>query len=191
MIVVVVVNQPASLPESETVRPARFSAPQFLRMVDEGIFDDDHVELVHGEIIQLSPANTPHARMIPRLSIWLGQRIEADRILADAFIRLDDQSVRAFDLTVLREGSSPGDVLEPSDVLLGIEVARSSIRRDLGEKMRHYAAAAIANYLVVDLNDRLFHLMSDPQTDKFAKLIERSFDAGIDLPETLGRLQLP
>ena len=160
-------------------------------MVEEGIFDDDHVELVHGEIIQLSPANTPHARMVPRLSIWLGQRMEADRILADAFIRLDDRSVRAFDLTVLREGSNPGDVLDAGDVLLGIEIARSSLKRDLGEKKRHYAAAGIANYLVVDLDNRLFHLMSDPKAEEFRLLLERSFEEGVDLPSTLGRLQLP
>lgn len=184
-------NRPAYLGAAESAQPARFSAPQFLRMVNEGIFDDDHLELVHGEIIQLSPANTPHARMIPRLSIWLSQRIEADRILADAFIQLDDRSVRAFDLTVLREGSNPGEVLEPGDVLLGIEVARSSIKRDLGEKMQHYAAAGIAHYLVVDLNDRLLHLMSDPAAGGFVKLVKKQFGEGVDLPSGLGHLQLP
>ena len=159
-------------------------------MVEEGIFDDDHVELVHGEIIQLSPANTPHARMVPRLSIWLGQHIEADRILANAFIRLDDRSVRAFDLTVPREGSNPGDVLDAGDVLLGIEIARSSLKRDLGEKKRHYAAAGIANYQVVDLDNRLFHLMSDAKAEEFAILLKCSFEEGVDLPSALGRLQL-
>jgi Uma2 family endonuclease len=190
VLVVVTVNRPAALREPESVQPARFSADQFLRMFDLGIFEDDHVELVHGEIIQLSPANMPHASMHARMIVRLAQLYGEKRVLADCLVRLDDDSVRAFDVTVLTAEAAPGDVLEPHQVLLGAEVAHSSVERDLGEKMRHYASAGIAQYLVADLNERHFHLMSDPEEGGFGRTERASFENGIDLPAGAGRLRL-
>lgn len=178
-----IVNRPVSLPEAETVRPARFTADQFLRMFDTDIFEDKYVELVHGEIIQLSPANSPHASLHGRVVFRLSQIFGEHRVLVDCLLRLDGASVRAFDVTVLKADAEPGAVLEPREVLLGIEVAHTSIDRDLGEKMRHYAASGIARYLVVDINDRDFHMMSEPGADGFARVEKASFEDGIGLPE--------
>lgn len=184
-----VVNRSASLPEPESVRPARFTADQFLRMFDLGIFEDDDVELVHGEIIQLSPAHSPHALMHGRAVFRLVQIYGEDRVLVDCLIRLDGMSVRAFDVTVLRSAAVPGNVLEPHEVLLGVEVAHSSLARDLGEKKLHYAAAGIAHYLVADLNACRLHLMSGPGAEGYGKVDESGFEEGVDLPEGQ-RLQL-
>jgi len=174
----------------ESAAPVRFTVEQFLRMIDMGLFPDEHVELVHGEIIQLSPAHSPHARAHSGVSYRLAQMYGPDRLLIDCFIRLDDLSLRAFDITILQEGVTPGDTLEPQEVLLGVEIAHSSIDRDLGEKLRHYAAAGIRNYLVVDLNAERLLLMSQAQAGSFKQRLEASFAEGLALPGGTGALKL-
>ena len=41
--------------------PARISLEQYHRMVDAGIWDDRHVELLNGVVVEMSPEGTPHA----------------------------------------------------------------------------------------------------------------------------------
>jgi hypothetical protein len=94
----------------ESAVPARFTAEQFLRMIDMGLFPDEHVELVHGEIIQLSPAHSRHGMMIPRVIKELLACVPIEQLLVDAFLRLDDMSLRAFDITIIHAGVIPEDV---------------------------------------------------------------------------------
>jgi Uma2 family endonuclease len=174
----------------EGAAPVRFTVDQFLRMIEMGLFPDEHVELVHGEIIQLSPAHSPHARAHALVLHRLTQIYEADRLLIDCFIRLDDLSLRASDIAVLHQGITPGDTLKPGEVLLGVEIAHSSIDRDLGEKMDHYRAAGIQNYLVIDLNAERLILMTQPQDKGFNQKTEASFSEGLALPGGAGPLML-
>ena len=51
-----------------------------------------------------------------------------------------------------------GDLPGPSDIALVIEVAQSSVSKDLGLKADLYRAAGIATYLVVDLTSDRFVL---------------------------------
>jgi len=175
-------------PESAT--PARFTVEQFERMIEMGLFPDEHVELVHGEIIQLSPSHSSHGMMIPKIiRDWLAL-VPSEQLLVDAFLRLDDMSLRAFDITIIHPGVSPGPVLEPHQVLLGIEVAESSTGRDLGEKKHHYASAGIPHYLVVDLNQQQAILFGHPQGSEYEVLQERKFGDTLELPAGLGPIKL-
>jgi Uma2 family endonuclease len=174
----------------EGAAPVRFTVEQFLRMIDIGLFPDEHVELVHGEIIQLSPAHSPHARAHSLVTHRLAQIYRPDRLLIDCFIRLDDMSLRAFDITVLHEGVDLGDTLKPEEVLLGVEIAHSSIDRDLGEKMDHYVASGIQNYLVVDVTAERLLLMTEPQGGVFSGRVEASWADGLAVPRATGQLKL-
>lgn len=183
-------NKPASILAPEAAAPARFTADEFLRMFDLGAFTDRKVELVHGEIFELNSAYTRHASAVMRVARWFLSKVHEDRLFADAFIRLDDRSVRAFDVTITKAGSRPGRELVPAEVLVGIEVADSSIDRDLGSKMRHYAAAGIEAYMVVDLTKDCVHDMRNPGPDGFARVQVIPFGGTVELPGDLGRLVL-
>ena len=174
----------------ESAAPARFTVEQFLRMIEMGIFPDEHVELVHGEIIQLSPAHSRHGMMISKALKELFAFLPAEQLLVDSFLRLDDRSLRAFDITVIHPGITPDEVLEPDQVLLGIEIAESSIARDLGEKKRHYASAGIANYMVVDLNKKRVILLTEPMQTDYRSVQEWQFGEIIQLPAGLGQIRL-
>lgn len=171
---------------SEAAEPARFTAEEFSRMVDADVFGDRSVELVHGEIIELSPAYNVHGMMVSKMIVRLAALFGEARISTDVFVQLDGDSVRAFDVVVLSEGVTKEKMLEPSEVFLGVEVAYSSAPRDLGEKMRHYAAAGIRAYLVVEIEPRLVHLLTSPGADCFAEHVKVPFGDSVTLPKGAG-----
>jgi Uma2 family endonuclease len=57
----------------------------------------------------------------------------------------------------------------PRTALLIVEIADTSLAIDTGDKASLYAAAGIADYWVIDVNDRRLHLFRDPQPDPTAK----------------------
>jgi Uma2 family endonuclease len=57
----------------------------------------------------------------------------------------------------------------PRTALLIVEIADTSLALDTGDKASLYAAAGIADYWVIDVNDRRLHVFRDPQPDPAAK----------------------
>lgn len=57
----------------------------------------------------------------------------------------------------------------PRTALLVVEIADTSIAFDTGEKASLYAAAGIADYWVIDVNDQRLHVFRDPLPDPAQK----------------------
>lgn len=53
----------------------RFTRDEYYRMAEAGLFQNERVELLDGEIITMSPQNTPHASTVYRLVHRLEQLI--------------------------------------------------------------------------------------------------------------------
>jgi Uma2 family endonuclease len=56
----------------ERVRPLK--RVEFERLVSEGLFDDERIELVGGVIVEMSPQDTRHAALVERLD-WELKRV--------------------------------------------------------------------------------------------------------------------
>ncbi len=133
----------------------RFTVEDFHRMGEAGIFsEDDRVELVDGEIINMTPIGSRHAACVARLTRLLSVSLGTTAIVwVQNPIRLDDRSEPQPDVAVLRarpdfyEHAHPG----PQDVLLLIEVADISTEIDRGVKLPLFAKAGIGEVWLVDL----------------------------------------
>jgi len=148
---------------------AHFTLAQYELMAEAGVFDGKHrqrVELIRGEIREMTPIGIGHAAAVDRLSRWSIENLPARR----AWVRIQGT------LTVPALESAPEpDVLwlvpkdyseghpEPEDVLLLIEAAESSLAEDTGEKALLYAEAGIADYWVVNLVENCVEIFRDPQ----------------------------
>ncbi len=145
----------------------RWTVREYHRMSELGILTpDENTELIAGQITLMVAKGTLHV-----LAVRLGcNRLEA--LLADqpVFVStqdpiyLDDFSEPEPDLAIVQ-----GTILDyadhyprPQDVLLVIEVAGSTIKYDTESKDKLYAQAGIADYWVIDLNDRQLHIFRDP-----------------------------
>ena len=72
----------------------------------------------------------------------------------------------------------------PDDLLCVIEVADASLRRDRATKRRIYAAAGVAEYIIINLRECIaeHHTKPLPDESRYARTATLSDDQNIDLP---------
>lgn len=142
------------------------SVDAFHRMGETGILGPaDRVELIEGEIIDMSPIGVLHAAIVARLASYFSQRLgTAGVVWCQNPLRLDDLSEPEPDLAILRPRADfyttahPG----PADVLLVIEVADTSLAYDLGTKVPLYARHGIPEVWVIDAATRRTRVFRQP-----------------------------
>lgn len=143
-----------------------FSVEDYYRMAAAGLFGpDDRVELVEGEVIEMSPIGSRHAACVGRLTELLRSLPREVAILwVQNPVRLDDYSEPVPDVTLLRRRddfyarANPG----PADVLLLIEVSDSTLEYDRQIKVPLYARAGIPEVWVVNLPGEVVEVYARP-----------------------------
>ena len=144
----------------------RFTADEYHRMGEAGVFrDDDRVELVDGEIVEMTPIGSRHAACVDRLNALLQPSpAGAWHVRVQGPVRLDEYSEPEPDLSVLRSradfyaSAHPG----PDDVMLVVEVADASLRYDRDIKVGLYARAGIPEAWLADLQNERVHVFTHP-----------------------------
>jgi Uma2 family endonuclease len=146
-----------------------FTAHDFLQMLELGAFEDMRAELVGGVIEKRSPAEGEHAQSNFGVGNRIAQALENEaRIAIDLVIVIDEKTVRAVDIAVAID-KFPKRAAKGTDLLLGVEIAETTLSRDLGAKARDYARAGLPNYWVVDLKGRVAHVMAEPSPEGYAR----------------------
>ena len=122
-------------------------------MAEADIFDpDDRVELIDGEVVEMSPIGTPHASTVDRLTRMFHLGIGGRAIIrTQGPIQIGDFSEPEPDIAVLREREDfyAAHHPMPPDVLLVVEVSESPLRYDTDRKTPLYAAGGIPEVWVV------------------------------------------
>lgn len=159
------------------VRPLK--RREYDRLVDEGVFDDERIELLEGTLIEMSPEGTEHAWIIQELNRLLTRGLPDElRLRVAAPFAANNVSEPEPDCAVVPVGDYWVD--HPSVALLLIEVSRSSRRKDLGLKARIYGAAGVPSYWVVDLERRVVHVHQEPTGDGYGRVEQHPFTATLD-----------
>lgn len=132
----------------------RFTRTEYRRMSEVGILgEDDRVELIRGEIVQMSPPGRRHRAFVDNLNQLLVLRLAGRAIVSvQSPVALADDTEPQPDLAVLRRRPVPYKERDAhaADVLLLIELADTSLAYDRSTKLRLYAEAGIPEYWVVD-----------------------------------------
>lgn len=152
-------------------RHRRFTTEEYFRMAETGILtDDDRVELIDGDVLEMTPIGERHAGAVNRLIQLFGPVVAGRAILCvQNPLRLSDVSTPQPDVTIARIRDDCYATMHPrpADVLLLVEVADSSVAMDLGRKARLYAAAGIPEYWVLDLTRDEIVVHTDPVLDGY------------------------
>jgi Uma2 family endonuclease len=145
---------------------AKWTLEQYHQMVEAGILDDQRVELLNGEIVEMSPEGEPHAfysrtnaKYLERL---LGDRVE---VLQGKPVTIPaTQSEPEPDIAVVQPLGR--EYLQhhpyPENIFWLIEFSNTSLKKDLDPKAKTYAAAKIPEYWVVNLQSMQLIVMRDP-----------------------------
>jgi Uma2 family endonuclease len=156
------------------------SADEYERMGQVGIFHpDDRLELLEGEIYEMSPIGSLHAACVDFLVVLLAGLAQHRFIVRGQNpIRLDDFSEPQPDVALLRwrddfyRHAHP----KPADVLLVIEVADSTVESDRRYKIPLYAKAGIKEAWLVNLPEEKIELYAEPANGAYQ--ITREFKRG-------------
>ena len=155
------------------VQRYRFDVDEYARMGEAGIFtEDDRVELIDGEVREMTPIGPPHAGIVNRLTELLVTRLAGRAtVIVQNPIRLDRHTEPQPDLVVARrrKGFYADRHPEPGDVLLVVEVADSSVRYDRAEKAPRYGRAGIPETWLVDVEAGAVTVYADPGPQGYAR----------------------
>lgn len=140
---------------STAIRTRPFTVEEFRRIGEAGILtEDDRVELIHGEIIPMTPIGPRHAACVNALTRMLIQRVRPEVIVhIQNPLQLDRHTEVYPDLVVLRPRPDryQEKIPEPDDVLLLIEVADTTLAKDQTEKLPHYAQVGVPEVWIIDV----------------------------------------
>jgi Uma2 family endonuclease len=156
---------------SVTPMRRRFTIEEYEKMVETGILaQDDRVELIDGEVVEMSPIGDPHAAIVTNLTHLLVSLIgERGRVRVQGPVRVPPRSKPQPDLALLRPRSYMREGAMTPDVLLVIEVADTSLQYDSTVKLRLYARAGIPEYWIVDANAETLEVYRSPSGDRYAE----------------------
>ena len=126
---------------------------------------DDKVELIEGEIVQKMPQNDPHRSGIGAMQEALSEVFPNGYWLCIQLpIALDDLSKPEPDLAVVF--GSWRDYLDSAPTAdraaLIVEMSDGSLLYDQTQKASMYARAGIADYWIVNLNERILEVRRQP-----------------------------
>ena len=128
------------------------------------------VELIQGEIVQMSPIGRRHVAFVDNLTQLLVTRLAGRAIVSvQNPVALSDDTEPQPDLKVLRRRAVPYKDREAwgEDVLLLIEVAETSLAYDRSTKLRLYAEAGIPEYWVVDCAAESIEIHRTPEGGRY------------------------
>jgi Uma2 family endonuclease len=150
----------------------RFTVDEYYRMAEAGILhEDDRIELIEGEIVEMSPIGSRHAACVKRLIGLFSRQVgpESATLGVQDPIHLGEYSEPQPDIALIHPrpdfyaSAHPG----PADILLLIEVADTSVEYDRGIKIPLYSRAGIREYWIVDLAGESVEVYRDPSPDRY------------------------
>lgn len=149
-----------------SVAIAKWTLDDYHRMIDVGLLDDRQVELLNGEIVEMSPEGEPHAYFSHEvgdyLKLLLGDRVTIRQgkpitiIISNSEPEPDLAIVQPLGREYLQHHPYP------ENIFWLIEFSNTSLTKDLTAKRNAYASANIQEYWVVDLKRHQLNVFRNP-----------------------------
>lgn len=177
-------DEPRLLAANPWVTRRPITVTEYHRMGEVGILGErDHVELIEGELVAMSPIGSYHHGTVNQLTHSLVHAVGEHAVVSvQGPVRLDDFSEPEPDFALLRprpdfyRDAHP----RPADVLLLIEVADTSLNYDRAVKRALYARHAIPEFWIVNLNAGEVEVCREPKADAYASMERFGRDGAVE-----------
>lgn len=145
----------------------RWTREEYYRLAEQGWFQNQRVELIDGEIIQLSPPSPQHAFSSDEIRDLLqGVFGEGYWMRLQLPLAYGDYSQPEPDVSVVRGSRRDYETAHPTSAVLIVEVSRTSLDYDKKTKPQIYAAMEIPEYWILDLVHRQLIVHRQPVRDE-------------------------
>ncbi|MBW3570574.1 MAG: Uma2 family endonuclease [Gemmatimonadetes bacterium] len=166
----------------------RFTVEEFQRMGEAGIFaPDERVELIGGEIIQMTPIGPRHMESVFALEDYLRPILGPEvRVSIQMPVQLPESQPQP-DLTLFRQSDRrSGELPSPSACLLVVEVGDSTVDFDRNRKRLDYAQSG-TEYWVIDLPGQMIVVHLEPESGDYRQVNEYRRRTSFHSPALGGR----
>jgi hypothetical protein len=146
----------------------RFTVSEYERLGAAGVLGEyDRVELIEGDIVEMTPIGPRHAWVVDLLSGILRERLGTRaHVRCQNPVRLGADTEPQPDVVVCRAVEYRDRHPVPADVHLVVEVSDTSLFSDR-TKMLAYARAGISETWIVDLDSDVVDIHRDPTPEGF------------------------
>jgi Uma2 family endonuclease len=147
-------------------------------LIDAGFFVGEHIELLFGRLVEMSPIGRPHNYAVTRLSELLLPALlgRAQVRIQCSFAALEDTEPEP-DVAIVARRDYLDD--HPKEAHLIIEVAETSLWMDRKTKRHAYEKAGIPEYWIVNLVDGVIEMYCDLREGAYREV--RTFGRGESL----------
>ena len=174
-----------------TLTAYKWTIERYHQAIDAGLFADQPLELLRGELILMLPEREPHAYYNSESGDYLRDMLGSRAKVREAHpITLPNDSEPIPDLAIVK----PLGVLyrdrhpHPEDIFWLVEISNTTLNQDLTAKKTLYAEAGILEYWVVNLRDRELTIFRDLEEDTYTTT--QTLSAGTISPLAFGDLQV-
>ncbi len=165
------------------------SIDDYHRMSEVGVLkEDDRIELIDGEMIKMAPIGSRHLAKVNRLARLLSQSAGNQVIVSvQNPIALPPNNEPQPDIALLKprtddyESALPG----PSDILLVVEIADTTLSYDRDAKVPIYANHNIVETWLIDIQSKSLTICLDPSDKGYQRFLTPQID------EVISPLLLP
>lgn len=163
-----------------------FTAREFMRLVGHGAFAGIKAELIDGVIFKVAPAHIERSLQNAALTATLINLLAGLdlRVGVDLVVLIYDRTLLGIDIAVVNASAPESGAVSGAHVDLAVEIAATSLAKDLGVKAGKYASASIMNYWIVDLKASVTHVMTDPQAGGYSERKVVRFGEPLAVPGT-------
>lgn len=150
------------------VNARRFTRDEYYLMAESGVFGpEEHVELIEGEIVAMTPQNYAHSGAITRINMVLTRAYGHTHVIrVQCPLSLGDKSEPEPDFAVVSIADfelSVSERRQPRWAPLVVEVAHSSLQFDRKEKCSLYALHGIPEYWLVNVAQNRLEIHRQPE----------------------------
>jgi Uma2 family endonuclease len=165
---------PATTQVADGLPRRAFTVDEVECMVEYGIQSEpEPFELIGGDLVAMDSKDRRHEVIRTELTLcWADQRARDLKVVSETPLRLGKHDAPEPDLIAFPASLKAPDVRADTELLV-VEVANSSLFKDLNTKASRYAAAGVREYWVIDANSLATIVQRDPRpTGEFAHRTE-------------------
>jgi Uma2 family endonuclease len=168
----------------------KWSIEKWHELVDSGVLEGQQVELLEGELVEMSPEGIPHRNTNHKVVKYLRKLLENRAEVYEAHPITLDNSEPEPDVSIVRLPESIYDLHHPyaEDIYWLIEIANLTLAKDLSQKTVIYARNRILEYWVIDLVNKKLIVHTQPGQDNYLQVVE--YKSGTVTPQAFSEITI-
>lgn len=161
---------------------AKWSLADYHKLIEAGILGDRHIQLIDGELIEMSPEGVIHAAYGGSIADYLRQILLGQAWIREAHPIVLVNSEPEPDIAIVRLPKSKyfENHPTPQDIFWLIEISDTTLAYDLSKKKEIYAQANIQEYWVLNLKNQELIVFRELNNNNY--LTQLKLSAGLVSP---------